>query len=1024
MREGARSAGRSGRWRRASGTTVLAALCAGVLAPVVTAVTGGGAVAVAGVAVVGSVGGNVLASVVQQAVDRLRGRRQEAELSTTQVEAALADALETVLARDDANARLLRGELATVLREVGAAGEALRAAVREGDEQVCAALVRGLAEVGEGFAEFRFVVPQMRDVMVALQGDLRDIGEWQRHGHDLLLWQATEVRLVRERLEVVIDRLAKQEGGSAVDPEDGRAGRLDDAVPLRETGYLPVPATEVFVGRVAQIRELIAMWQQKGTSLVQVVADGGTGKTTLVCRWLDLLSEAGGRPPDVQWSFYSQGSHREAVDSTAFFDYASRTLGIDPATLGPTDRRRIGTLVAKRFAARGGILVLDGVEPLQYPPSEEAGAVRDPLLHQMLQEFKEAARTSSRRERFLVVLTTRWAIPHLGGHGMAKMGLPPLSPQEGADLLQQVRVSGTERELEFRPDPRLTRHELEAASREFSGHPLALTLLAAYLLSAEDGDLARRATIPDVEAFPESIIGYSHARRVMGAYDRVFLRSDAASWNEACRQLLRVIGLFDRPVEFELVESLCRPPITGLTSGLAIGNRYNYAVSRLRELRLISPPDAFAPELLDTHPLIREHFGRALQQESPDSWVEAHARLAYALDRSVSPAEPETVREMLTLYRAVDHGCRAGEYGWSWSVFFNRIQQDQRFTSTGKLGLTVAEVSALSGFFQQPWHEIADGVPPAVVGKVLGRSAFCLRALGRLRDASAAFEAALAHHERRGDLKAAADDANNYSVGLMHAGDLPRAVEMATRALQYAERSGATQDLVKRHVNLAWILHYERRTSEARQMFGEALRLLRELRPDQPQLLSTQGFRYAEFLLEADPTLETIREAAAVGQGLIDHPTPIYELLDQALGYAIRGRAESLLFSLDQSQDNETALHSLKHAEDLARQTGHRDALYRCLLALAAASRLAGKTQDAAQYLTELEEIIEQYGMHLYRIDCALERAWLALARNDEAVAIEFLGQAKEFRTRYAPSYGRYDHTFAELESRCARTSK
>jgi hypothetical protein len=297
-----------------------------VLAPVVTVVTGGGEVVVAGVAVVGSVGGNVLASVVQQAVDRLRGRRQEAELSTTQVEAALADALETVLARDDANARLLRGELATVLREVGAAGEALRAAVREGDEQVCAALVRGLAEVGEGFAEFRFVVPQMRDAMVALQGDLRDIGELQRHGHDLLLWQATEVRLVRERLEVVIDRLAKQEGGSAADPKDGRAGRLDDAVPLRETGYLPVPATEVFVGRVAQIRELIAMWQQKGISLVQVVADGGTGKTTLVRRWLDLLGEAGGRPPDVQWSFYSQGSHREAVDSTAFFDYASRTL--------------------------------------------------------------------------------------------------------------------------------------------------------------------------------------------------------------------------------------------------------------------------------------------------------------------------------------------------------------------------------------------------------------------------------------------------------------------------------------------------------------------------------------------------------------------------------------------------------------------------------------------------------------------------------------------------------------------------
>jgi tetratricopeptide (TPR) repeat protein len=258
----------------------------------------------------------------------------------------------------------------------------------------------------------------------------------------------------------------------------------------------------------------------------------------------------------------------------------------------------------------------------------------------------------------------------------------------------------------------------------------------------------------------------------------------------------------------------------------------------------------------------------------------------------------------------------------------------------------------------------------------------------------------------------------------MQLGDLPRAVELATRALQYTERSGATQDLVKRHVNLAWLLHYEGRTSEARQGFGEALRLLKKYRPDQPRLLSTQGQRYGEFLLEADPTLETIKEAAAIGQGMIDHPTPVYETLDPAMGYAIRGRAESLLFSLGQSLDNEAALHSLKQAEDLSRQTGHRDAVVRCLLPLAAASRLAGRFQDAVRYLTEVEELIEQYGMYLYRIDCALERAWLALARNDEAVAIEFLGQAKEFRARYAPSYGRYDHTFAELESRCVRTSK
>lgn len=799
-------------------------------------------------------------------------------------------------------------------------------------------------------------------------------------------------------------------------------GRLENRTPLREGGYLPSPATEVFVGRAPQIRELLTLWRENRGSLVQIVADGGTGKTTLVRRWLGELGGDADRPPDLRWSFYSQGSHREAMDSTAFFDFTARALGIDSAALEPAERRRMGALVARRFAARGGVLVLDGMEPLQHLPSVEGGAVSDPLLHQMLQEFREILRSGDQGGHFVVVITTRWAIPHLRGPGTATLELPALSVREGADLLQRVRISGKpEAGLEFRPAPHRTGDELEATSSEFAGHPLALTLLAAYLLCAEEGDLARRTTIPPITAFPEDIPGYSHARRVMAAYDRLFCRSDEAGWHEACRQLLRVIGLFDRPAEPELIDALCRPPISGLTDQLASASRYNYAVSRLRDLRLLSSSDAAAPELLDTHPLIREHFGRSLREESPDTWAQAHARLGRELDRSVAAVRPTAVREMLTLYRAVAHGCRAGEYAWSWSVFVHRVQQDDRFTSTGKLGLTVAEVSALSGFFRTPWHEVADGVPPEIVGKALGRAAFCLRAMGRLRDASSAFETALAHHERRGDLQAAAADANNYSVGLLQVGDLPRAVELATRALRYTEQAGAVHDLAKRQVNLAWLLHYEGRTAEARQGFREALRLLREHHSGQLRLRSTQGQRYGEFLLEADPTLEDIREAAVIGQGMIDHPTPVYERLDAAMGYMIRGRAESLLFSSGHSQDGAAALHSLRQAEELSRQTGHRDALVRCLLPLAAASRVAGEFRDAARYLNGAEEIIEQYGMLLYLIDSALERAWLALARGDAATATEFLGQANVSRARYAPSYGRHNRTFRDLESCCRK---
>lgn len=210
-----------------------------------------------------------------------------------------------------------------------------------------------------------------------------------------------------------------------------------------QTGYLPVPATDVFVGRENQLRDLTNLWQRREACVVQIVADGGTGKTTLVRRWLDSLGPTAMHEPPLQWSFYSQGSHRVAVDSTAFFNETARSLGLDLTTLDPDSRKQIGKVIAQRFAHRGGILILDGVETLQHPPDVDSGAVHDQQLDDMLRQFREYARVGRSAGHFLVVLTTRWAVPRLGNDHIVTMELPPLSPDEGAKLLRSVRVLGT-----------------------------------------------------------------------------------------------------------------------------------------------------------------------------------------------------------------------------------------------------------------------------------------------------------------------------------------------------------------------------------------------------------------------------------------------------------------------------------------------------------------------------------------------------------------------------------------------------
>jgi hypothetical protein len=74
VEQGVRGALRGvGRARRVSATSLLALICAGALAPVVTA----GPLVLASVGVAGAVGGNILTDFIKESLERLRGREEE-----------------------------------------------------------------------------------------------------------------------------------------------------------------------------------------------------------------------------------------------------------------------------------------------------------------------------------------------------------------------------------------------------------------------------------------------------------------------------------------------------------------------------------------------------------------------------------------------------------------------------------------------------------------------------------------------------------------------------------------------------------------------------------------------------------------------------------------------------------------------------------------------------------------------------------------------------------------------------------
>ena len=90
---------------------------------------------------------------------------------------------------------------------------------------------------------------------------------------------------------------------------------------------------------------------------------------------------------------------------------------------------------------------------------------------------------------------------------------------------------------------------------------------------------------------------------------------------------------------------------------------------------------------LDAHPLVREHFAGELATRYKGSSVEAHRRLYEHLKSVPKDELPDNLNDMMPLYHAVAHGCKAGLLQEALdSTYWERILQGASQFSARKLG--------------------------------------------------------------------------------------------------------------------------------------------------------------------------------------------------------------------------------------------------------------------------------------------------------------------------------------------------
>jgi TIR domain len=781
-------------------------------------------------------------------------------------------------------------------------------------------------------------------------------------------------------------------------------------------------APRVLFGRDTELEALDAAWAKGTLNVYTLVAWGGAGKTSLVFHWAQTRFAAKGWPGVERyfdWSFYSQGTGESRQTSADLL--IARALAFfgdpDPTVGGPHER---GERLAGLIRRHRTLLILDGIEPLQYPPNDpQAGRLKDQALDALLREL--AADNPG-----LVVITTREHLTDVDKlANTEEQKLDKLSKDAAVALLRDLDIVGTD-------------EELHAAWQDAGGHALTLSLLGRFIVDAyEDRDIRHYREVK-FEAADEEHQGRS-AFKVMIAYER-WLKSGGPKRQRELA-VLRLTGLFDRPMAKGCLQALrAAPVIPGLTDALVTltEQQWNFAVTRLSKVDLLS----VSADAIDAHPLIREYFAAQLQREQPEAFRAAHSRLFDYLCEN-TPHRPDGIDGLAPLYEAVTHGCLAGRQQEACDkVYVDRILRgtnNDGFYSTNKLGAIGADLAAVAAFFDAPWDHVSPNLTAARQSWLLNQAAVRLFALGRLNEALQPMRVSGEMDVEAGQWKGAAISYSNLSELEVKLGRLPDAVTDARQSITHADQSGdAFQRLTKR-TSAADALHQSGQRMEAGSVFAEAERMQQKMQPQFDVLYSLQGFRYCDWLLataekaawqqllhqplsnSASQISGSLAEIERRATTTLAWVTPQNWLLDIALDHLTLARVGLIRAILANPLPQPTLdLPHVAAAVNGLRAAGQMDDLPRGLLTAALYHFVRGEHGLALKLLAEARQIAERGPMPLFLADIHLTRARLAACAKGEGGWMKVdanaeLAQAAQLI--HELGYGRRDQELADAEA-------
>ena len=760
---------------------------------------------------------------------------------------------------------------------------------------------------------------------------------------------------------------------------------------------LPMGSTPL-VGRHVYLDHLNAYFANPKVAVVSMVAAGGVGKSALVSAWLHSIQpEYGGTQKVFAWSFYSQGVHETHTSSGPFFQAALAFFGHEGEP--PKSNEEKALCLGGLLQQQPSLLILDGVEPLQYPTHTQGGFFVDTGLYRLLGYLRSNG-LGKHGHNGLVLITSRQSVRELAdqkGGLYRETLLDHLSDQDGTQLLMNLGVV------------KGLSHEFNRCVREMKGHALGLVLLGKLLSQQYEGDIARRDQITGLYSEKEQ---GEHARRVMAYYDEKLWGEEASH-----RVFLRLLGLFDRPMEEAVFHVLrAKASVAGLLKRQKL-SAFDAMIFDLEKagLLLMAGRKDDSNRRWDAHPLVREYFGNKLQAENPKGFRHAHSVLFDYFQSVPKDDLPDTLEKLQPLYRAMHHGCQAGQYKKAFvEIYYRRILRGRAGYSYFQLGAYSSNLAALAGFFPYGWNsQIVDvGLSEGEKYILLSDASLCLMSLGRIAEALGIQQETIQAAKQKEYWDVVAKSATIYNMTLLLAGKLQQVQMIAKTGKAWARKSNDAYLPISLQVDVAAVHCRLGELAESRAFFQEAEKMLAHVQPSYSRLYGVQGKNYCDLLLEQarEPSeWQEVIERAENSFQLLSGQGRLFSIaldhLTQGRAYAAMGQHGTAHEQLNQSVDfirqSGVILYTpevLLHRATFLRQQGMREAAYqdveealaisvRCgMLLYEADGRLleghmfldVDKRQEATQSLERAEALIEQmaYGQRIAEVQILRTRLW------------------------------------------------